>query len=146
MLRYVRIAVTALSLTACVLLIALWVRSYWWEDGLSGPLPNKQAFHIKSSYGLMMIAIVSATNRTWQFETIESALPDSNLLHLSSDSGFGFIDATPDYVVTFPQWLTVAMLGVIGAIPWLQKSFSLRTLLIATTMVAVGLGIVVAFS
>ena len=26
--RYLRIAVTALSLTACVLLIALWVRSY----------------------------------------------------------------------------------------------------------------------
>jgi hypothetical protein len=26
MLRYLRIAVTALSLTACVLLVALWVR------------------------------------------------------------------------------------------------------------------------
>ena len=33
MLKYLRIAVTALSLTACVLLIALWVRSYW-SDGL----------------------------------------------------------------------------------------------------------------
>ena len=33
MLKYLRIAVTALSLTACVLLIALWVRSYWC-DGL----------------------------------------------------------------------------------------------------------------
>jgi hypothetical protein len=28
MLKYLRIAVTALSLTVCVLLIALWVRSY----------------------------------------------------------------------------------------------------------------------
>src|SRR5688500_9247981 len=28
MLKYLRIAVTALSLTACVMLIALWVRSY----------------------------------------------------------------------------------------------------------------------
>ena len=28
MLKYLRIAVTALSLTACVLLIALWVASY----------------------------------------------------------------------------------------------------------------------
>jgi hypothetical protein len=32
MLKYLRIAVTALSLTACVLLIALWVRSYWLRD------------------------------------------------------------------------------------------------------------------
>jgi hypothetical protein len=29
MLKYLRIAVTALSLTACLLLVALWVRSYW---------------------------------------------------------------------------------------------------------------------
>jgi hypothetical protein len=29
MLKYLRIAVTALCLTACVLLVALWVRSYW---------------------------------------------------------------------------------------------------------------------
>jgi hypothetical protein len=32
MLKSLRIAVTTLSLTACVLLIALWVRSYWWAD------------------------------------------------------------------------------------------------------------------
>jgi hypothetical protein len=32
MLHYLRIAVTALSLTACVVLVVLWVRSYWWID------------------------------------------------------------------------------------------------------------------
>ena len=31
MLKYLRIAVTALSLTACVLLIALWVIGYVWH-------------------------------------------------------------------------------------------------------------------
>ena len=35
MLKYLRIAVTALSLTACVLLIALWVRSQNWQDRLT---------------------------------------------------------------------------------------------------------------
>src|SRR5688572_13455006 len=34
MLKYLRIAVTALSLTACLLLIALWVRSYSYGDGV----------------------------------------------------------------------------------------------------------------
>jgi hypothetical protein len=34
MLKYLRIAVTALGLTACVLLVALWVRSYWWVDAV----------------------------------------------------------------------------------------------------------------
>ena len=35
MLKYLRIAVTALSLTACVLLIALWVRSYYSQWNIS---------------------------------------------------------------------------------------------------------------
>jgi hypothetical protein len=30
MLKYLRIAVTAVSLMACVLLVALWARRYWW--------------------------------------------------------------------------------------------------------------------
>src|SRR5688572_25628076 len=33
--RFLRIALTALCLTACVLLVALWVLSYWWEDAAS---------------------------------------------------------------------------------------------------------------
>jgi hypothetical protein len=37
MLKYLRIAVTALSLTACVLLIAQWVRSYWWVEQVFVP-------------------------------------------------------------------------------------------------------------
>jgi hypothetical protein len=32
--RYIRIAISAMSLTACVLLIALWVRSYTLRDEL----------------------------------------------------------------------------------------------------------------
>ena len=35
MLRYVRIAVSVVSLVACVLLIVLWVRSFRAEDRLS---------------------------------------------------------------------------------------------------------------
>jgi hypothetical protein len=34
MLKYLRIAVTALSLAACVVMIALWVRSYTWTDAI----------------------------------------------------------------------------------------------------------------
>jgi hypothetical protein len=49
------------------------------------------------------------------------------------------------YSVSGPDWLIV--LGCVAA-PWIKWSsrFSLRTLLIATTLVAVGLGIVAMFS
>ena len=33
--RYLRIAFSATCLITCVLLIVLWVRSYWWEDNAS---------------------------------------------------------------------------------------------------------------
>jgi glucose uptake protein GlcU len=44
---------------------------------------------------------------------------------------------------SFPYWLAVVVLAAIGGAPWIKPHFSLRTLLIATTLVAVILGAVV---
>ncbi len=44
MLKYLQIAVTALSLTACLLAIVLWVRSYESSDRVIGPLPRSHMF------------------------------------------------------------------------------------------------------
>jgi hypothetical protein len=46
----------------------------------------------------------------------------------------------------FPHWFPVVFFGGLATIPWLHwsKRFSLRTLLIAMTLVAVALGIIVA--
>jgi hypothetical protein len=42
------------------------------------------------------------------------------------------------------MWLVVMLAGALPVVPWLSlKRFSLRTLLVATTLVAVVLGIVV---
>jgi hypothetical protein len=52
--------------------------------------------------------------------------------------GFGLV---------IPGWMPVVFIGALATIPWIPWSchFSLRTLLIATTVVAVGLGLIVAF-
>jgi hypothetical protein len=44
-----------------------------------------------------------------------------------------------------PDWLVVSLCVAIGFVPWLPwpRQFSLRTLLIATTLIAVALGIIV---
>src|SRR5688572_20306712 len=55
MLKYLRIAVTALSLTACVLLIALWVRSYWRADRLHWSFAGKQSIAVASKQGLLFL-------------------------------------------------------------------------------------------
>lgn len=51
MLNYLRIAVTVLSLIACVMLIALWVRSYVWGDHFIGPLSGTRWLGFSSSLG-----------------------------------------------------------------------------------------------
>ena len=53
--RYLRIAVTALCLTVCVLLVALWVRSYWRMDWASSWLTSNR--FVKGSSYLGSIAL-----------------------------------------------------------------------------------------
>jgi hypothetical protein len=150
MLKYLRIAVTALSLTACVLLIALWVRSYWWCDLISRMDANSQVTTLGSHRGTVYFvrmqlrgfgaggppAMGPRPQHGWRHSISEAHIANETFkLQFSGDSIF----------VLLPQWLVGPMFLAIGAapcMPW-SRRFSLRTLLIATTLVAVGLGIVV---
>ncbi|HEY3392219.1 MAG TPA: hypothetical protein VGK58_05910 [Lacipirellulaceae bacterium] len=185
MLHYLRIAVTALSLTACVLLIALWIRSYWYGSQLiiqfipSATLPPEPQTtswffgyacaelcsaggHI--SLDLSMPAaghsgtIAEAGISTHRFE-YDRQFHKEELLYNFQEHGarnlpytlrqFGFYIGHygPDddgLRIFMPHLVVVLAFGVGAMIPWIRWSyrFSLRTLLIATTLVAVGLGII----
>jgi hypothetical protein len=54
MLRYLRIAVTVLSLTACVLLIALWVRSFFGHDFVFKRLTTRE-MTVQISRGALIV-------------------------------------------------------------------------------------------
>jgi len=58
---------------------------------------------------------------------------------------FMWLDDGPYRELTSPHWFSAAVFGILGTLPWLPWSpqFSLRTLLIATTLVAVVLGLIV---
>jgi hypothetical protein len=64
---------------------------------------------------------------------------------------FGFYPASmADWVFTFandglilPYWLCSLITATIAGAPWISFRFSLRTLLIATTLIAVVLGLIV---
>ena len=51
----------------------------------------------------------------------------------------------PMYCVQVPHWFLLGIVATLAPVPWIHwsKRFSLRTLLIATTLVAVVLGLVV---
>jgi len=56
-LKYLRIAVTALSLTACVLLIALWVQSYSWVEQVFVPITASKYVSVASMPSAFIIGL-----------------------------------------------------------------------------------------
>ena len=157
-LRYLRIAVTALSLTACVLLIALWVRSYWrydWFGGLSATPRNNEflpanACLIESASGVLVV-IYAGNLREWLSSPGQmiGSSPAMSSLRVTGDEGESAWDGFrakiyPNGIFrgSVPHWFFAFVLGSAGAVPWIRR-FSLRTLLIATALVEVVLGLVI---
>jgi hypothetical protein len=57
--------------------------------------------------------------------------------------GFYYEITTSSWTVEFPYWMAVLGTGSAAAAPWFRYRFTLRTLLIATTLVALVLGLLV---
>jgi hypothetical protein len=127
-----------------VLLIALWVRSYWWEDIVTWGLSSGPGYMFGSINGEVSAARFSSRNGTvslgWRAWTNPA---DGRRAWSTSESAtfIGFRYGT--FFTVVPQWFIVALSAAVAAAPWIQwnRRFSLRTLLIATTLVAVGLGV-----
>jgi hypothetical protein len=154
--RKLRIAFSATCLIACVLLIVLWVRSYWWSDDLFIRLPNPQRKFVIHSilggtvwYSNERSARASAwTHKYWGVESDSVAALTKDLTVSRTDNLFRievYSSPMPSFsrLVALPHWLFVAVFAALATAPWLRWRFSLRTLLIATTLVAVILGAII---
>jgi hypothetical protein len=121
----------------CVLLIMLWLRSYWqrWEQ-LSFVSYNGRGWYIASSPGAVTLTTA----------LYNPAEPGEWRMHSAWEPGFlGFNKFTYRSSISLrvPFWFICVGLFACTAIPWLHWRFSLRTLLIATTLAAVCLGLLV---
>ena len=141
---------------AAVLLIVLWVRSYWIADALvRGRETSTESFNmsLSSSRGILRFHRETYPPRIGP-GSYPVVLPDQ-WVHMKSDTPFAskryFLwkngrNKISDYDETTLEFPT-AVLAILFALPTALalnlRSFSLRTLLIATTLVAVVLGLVV---
>jgi hypothetical protein len=144
--RKLRIAWSVLCGIACVLLIVLWVRSYWWYEGISVPLAGKYYLGAASHPGAVGAAIHSngplggwrfkrSDTETWLASVRQDILPNISRVWGTFDiERYGFM---------VPDWLAIVVVTMLATLPWLPSRFSLRTLLIAATLVAAVLGLVV---
>lgn len=138
MLRYLRIAVSALGLAASVLVVAMWARSYWWLDRVSvgngksvaswdGRLLVNEVFNLNPAQpelvgGVASKKIAGRTISIWSYRT------------------GGLVPVSVGKAV--PYRLLLAATATLAAVPWIRRRYGLSSLLVAMTMAAVVLGLI----
>jgi hypothetical protein len=129
---------------ACVLLISLWVRGYWWVEQLPVQLPGNQVIGLGTMPGVYAVVI----NPQWGTPLSRRSNSADEWLALGGYDhsriwGYFGVQST---AIIIPFWFSVLFAAIIAALPWCTRKpyrFSLRTLLIVTTLVAVALGALV---
>ena len=149
-LRHLRIAFAATCLIACGLLIVLWVKSYWLLDGVwirysQTPSRSVRLFTERGRLVVQPLKDSPTLSFFYEHHKVEDASagrPDDD----GRDPGgwwFQVLHWSGDPLYFIPMWFPTLIVGAAAAlcIPW-SRRFSFRTLLIATTLLAVLLGLV----
>jgi hypothetical protein len=141
--RKLRIAFSITCLIACVLLILLWARSHSKWDRLFYHFPSGGTAGFSSWDGNIIVGVEYSSWVSYSsgFE-FDSQLTGQWQLD-PSERGFLFMRDSSEFAVGMPHWFPIILSAAIAAIPWAKRHFSLRTLLIATTLKAVVLGLIV---
>jgi hypothetical protein len=133
----------------CLLLVALWVRSYRTEDTIAirdrasgyytyvGSNSGTMFFH-RSAIEVFLSPSRRPTPR-WNYYSRNASEPQAVFVWNSKISQLPI-------GISFPYWLPVILVAVAATAPWIHWSmrFSVRTLLIGMAVVAVLLGLLVA--
>jgi hypothetical protein len=144
--RKLRIAGSIVCGIACALLIALWVRSYWRCDSLTRIGSNRIYTQLFSDCGTLCLS--RDDKEFWRDLYVQRVLEKDRWLYgVRAASNhlpmFGWRLLPGEIFVRLPYWLVLLGCTFIAPVPWLRPRFTLRTLLIATTLVAVVLGLIV---
>jgi hypothetical protein len=145
LVRVLRITWTALCGIAAVLPVVLWVRSLFFSDIVSGPLPRGCGVSFESSSSRLDIQLYY-WHVPWGAQTYRLKELIAQRVEIPPLEGLGFVlYPRKNYCgLTLPFWFLVSVAMGATVILWVPsfKQFSLRTLLIAMTLVGVGLGII----
>jgi hypothetical protein len=157
--RYLWLAWSAFSLVASLFIIALWIRSYWWLDYRFCEFGGNSGVFVHSLQGQLRVILISEPSN------LAFSVPSegTGLLELWRET-FGLPNSphripaewAPDHSnlrkfawtrypdgqrFVVPDWFLAVLCGVLAGAPWVRR-FSLRSLLITMTVLAVFLGVV----
>lgn len=124
----------------CLLLIGLWVRSYWVNDFVG--LPTNGTTIISTWLGRICVERlweqkIDEPGWWWRMsptDEIPAEVKEAPVWYCFKNSANGWVG--------FPLWFPTVIFALLGTVHWLSTRFSLRTLLLVTTAVAVGLWLI----
>jgi hypothetical protein len=137
-IRRLRIAWMAFFGVLCVLLVVLWVRSYWQLDWLR---VKQRAKSVASLEGRLRF------NDVFNINPARPQRVGGLMINYFDGDSISVWSAPRGAVVpvgvgsSIPYWPLVLVTFTLAAVPCLPRRFSLRTLLITTMLVAVLLGL-----
>jgi hypothetical protein len=152
MLRRLLNIASIVCLVACVALMGMWVRGDYWADDLRGCLTDRRAFVIDLLPGRMQLVEFvrdSSDNDVWhwlRWSVRPDELPAETVLAFKEGAicGFRAHFSRTEASLMLPYWFLVLASGSLAMMfqlrwPW---RFNLRSLFIATTFLAVVLGMI----
>jgi len=140
--RNLRIACSAFCVAACILFIVLWVRTTYACESMFGPFLGNSSLVVTSRQGGIGIGISWTRYPNWSYITNPpETVPDRKYVTF-----LGLAYANPPgegIYLRGPYALAIAAAIILSALPWVhwKARFSLRTLLIAMTAVALLMGL-----
>jgi hypothetical protein len=143
--RKLRIAWSVFWGILALLVTVLWVRSYWWSDSVDALDRNLIATSTGSNCGELYysqidwtldVGAAHSTSHGWRFQSLPPFPQDKS-------QWVSLVRTGAAVRLGVAHWLLILLASTFISIPWLPFRFSLRTLLIATTLVAAVLGLIV---
>jgi hypothetical protein len=149
MTRYFRIAAAGFFVLLTVALIGLWVRSYWWRDTVIGPSGETHVIAWGSHHGRIAYESMKRSPSSKWAWTLNSyptyANPGTWNWQNGTLFGAGFgLSATPEWFrASVSYWLLTGVSASLATVLASKRTwrFSVRSILIATTLLAVALGL-----
>ena len=153
--RKLRIAFSGICIVACLLVIAAWGQGF--GVSIHGYLPGVRSFDITSfcfhRFGdsiwsdtisaYIEFGIHARNDAQWRLDRFSLFMGER-----PERFRFEFDSHRSDIIVNAPHWFVILLCGAFAIAPWIPvlartRQFSLRTLLIATALIAVVLTLVV---
>lgn len=136
--RKLRITWSVVCGVPCVLLLVLWVRSYWRWDFIQyeGVVVTREAT-AQNGFVFFSEQYTQSKGR-WRLGSAAQDYPAELRPHFAID----WYDNSPkDIGFVFPLWLLILPFAILAMAPWISWKFNIRQLLAITAVFALLLGL-----